>query len=438
MTLRTHYTGDLSAGDDGKAVTLAGWVDEKRDIGNLIFLVLRDMKGRIQVTGKKGATDAHALAVMKDVKKESVVLITGTCVRNDKAPRGIELSPLTIELLSPVSDVLPIDMTGAASTSLDKRLDARPLDLRDPKHQAIFRVQSMLIQEMQHFLAKRDFLQIFTPCLMGVASESGAEVFPVVYFHKEAFLRQDPQLHRQLAIAGGLERVYDVGPAWRAEPSHTTTHLCEHRVMAAEMAFIKDEREPMKLQEDLVTYAVRKLQQDCKDELARFDASWDVKEHFPVLEFPAIYDILDEFGEPLKRGDDITKQAEKKLGEYVKERYKSDFFFINRFPFAAKPFYVMRYDDDPLWARSTDLIFRGIEMSSGGQREHRHGKIMEQARLKGMKLSSVEWFSDFFKYGVPPHGGFALGIERLTMQLLGLDNVREATLFPRDTDRLTP
>lgn len=433
--LRTHYSSEIGKKTYGKSVTAAGWVDEKRDMGNLIFLVLRDSKGKIQITGKKGATDENLLAAMRDIRKESVVVVNGKCLKNEKAPNGVEVAPSSITVLSAVTDILPIDMSSKIKTSLDKRLDARPLDLRHPENHAIFKVQSILVQEMQDFLKKNNFMQIFTPCLMGVASESGAEVFSVVYFDKEAFLRQDPQLHRQLAVAGGLEKIYDIGPAWRAEQSHTTTHMCEHRVMAVETAFIEDECDVIKLQEDLVRYSMEKLQKDCKEELKMFNVKIEIPKKLPVLEFPKIYDILKELGENVPRGEDLNRAAERKLGEYVKQKYKSDFFFVNKFPFKVKPFYVMR---DGEWARSVDLVFRGVEMSSGGQREHRYEKIMEQAKMKGMKPESVKWFADFFKYGVAPHGGFALGIERLTMQILGLENVREATLFPRDTERLTP
>jgi len=205
--------------------------------------------------------------------------------------------------------------------------------------------------------------------------------------------------------------------------------------MAVETSFIENEYDVIKLEESLILYVMEKLQKDCKNELKMFNVEIDVPKKIPILEFPAIYETLEELGEPLQRGEDLNGASEKKLAEYVKEKYKSDFFFVNKFPFKVKPFYVMR---DGEWARSVDLIFRGVEMSSGGQREHRYDKILEQVKIKGMNPQSVAWFADFFKWGVPPHGGFALGIERLTMQILGLENVREATLFPRDTERLTP
>lgn len=428
--LRTHFAHDIKPGK----VKVAGWVHEKRALGGILFVILRDSTGLMQIIAKKDKTDANLIKTLEGLSRESVVAVEGKAVESKHAPNGIEIVPEHIHVLAE-AEQLPIDISPGIKTGLDKRLDFRSVDLRKPENQAIFKVQSTLLQEMQNFLKQHDFMQIFTPCLMGVASESGSEVFSVVYFDKEAFLRQDPQLHRQLAIAGGLERVYDVGPAWRAEHSHTVRHMCEHRVMAVETSFIENEYDVIKLENDLILYTVQKLLKDCKKELKIFDVEIELPKEIPILEFPAIYDILEEIGEPLPRGDDLNGAAEKKLGEYVKKKYKSDFFFVNKFPFKVKPFYVMR---DGEWARSVDLIFKGMEMSSGGQREHRYEKIMEQAKLKGMGPQSVAWFADFFKWGVPTHGGFALGIERLTMQILGLENVREATLFPRDTERLTP
>lgn len=433
--LRTHYSSQITEKDDGKKVAVAGWIQKLRDLGKIKFIVLRDRDGELQVTIKDAEEPAKIYAKLV---RESVISVTGIVKKNASAPGGREIFPDKITVLSQAESPLPLETDPHIQSSLDKRLDFRPIDLRLPRNRAIFKVQSTLIQEMQAFLKSRDFMQIFTPCIMGVASEGGAEVFPVVYFDKEAFLRQDPQLHRQLSIAGGLEKVYDIGPAWRAEHSHTVKHMCEHRVMAVETSFIENEYDVMELQQDLVSYAMEKLKKDCKAELEMFGATIDIPRKFPVIEFPKIYDILKELGEKLPHGEDLNTAAENNLGEYVKEKYNSDFFFVNRFPFAVKPFYVMRVDDEPEWARSVDMIFKGIEMSSGGQREHRYNKIIEQAKIKKMKLESIKWFADFFRYGVPPHGGFALGIERLTMQILGLENVREATLFPRDTERLVP
>ncbi len=433
--IRTHYSSDVRPGHD---VKVAGWVDEKRDLGSLTFIILRDWKGRLQITAKKGIADDSLLEKLKGLKKEAVISVEGKAVESRAAPGGVEIVPKSVEILADVTDIIPIEMSEKIQTNLDKRLDYRCVDLRKDQSQAIFKIQSTLIQEIQDFLKNEGFIQVFTPCIMGVASESGSDVFPVVYYDREAFLRQDPQLHRQLTIAGGFERIYDVGPSWRAEPSHTTRHLCEHRTCAVEMAFIEDEYDVIRLEQEMVKYALKKLVKDCKAELDIFNVKIDVPEKFPVLEFPKIYEILEELGFKTEHGKDYNSEEEKALGDYVKKKYNSDFFFVNHFPFNVKPFYVMRVDEDPQWARSIDLIYRGVELSSGGQREHRYDKIIEQAKIKKMPLESVSWFTDFFKYGVPPHGGFAIGIERLTKQILELTNVREAVLFPRDVQRLVP
>ena len=434
--LRTHYAKELKA---GKNITVAGWLHEKRVLGSIVFAVVRDFTGLVQITAKKGVTDDSIMELLKDLKRESVISVTGDAVDNKQAPNKLEILPKNINVIS-LAENLPIDISPGINTTLDKRLDWRSIDLRKPEHNAVFRVQSTLVQEMQLFLKKEGFVQVFTPSLMGSASESGAELFSVVYYDKEAFLRQDPQLHRQLSVAAGLERVYDVGPSWRAELSHTTRHLSEHRTIAAEMAFITDEYDVISLEEEMIRFAIERLVKDCRDELDILGIKLDVpKKKFPVLEFPDLYDVLKTLGEKVEYGKaSYGSDGEKKLGEYVKNEFGSDFFFVNRFPFAEKPFYVMRVDKDPTWARSIDLIYKGMEMSSGGQREHRHDKLVQQLREKKMSMDSIRWFTDFFKFGVPPHGGFSIGIERLTMQILNLPNVREAVLFPRDVDRLTP
>ncbi|MBI4174099.1 MAG: aspartate--tRNA(Asn) ligase [Candidatus Aenigmarchaeota archaeon] len=428
--LRTHFAKDLKPGK----VKVAGWVHEKRPLGGILFVILRDFTGLVQVIAKRDKTGAELLKRLESIPRESVVSIEGKAVESKNAPNGIEVIPETLTVLAE-AEPLPIDISPGIKTGLDKRLDFRSVDLRKPENLAIFKVQSMLMQEMQSYLKQNEFMQIFTPSLMGVASESGSEVFSVVYFDKEAFLRQDPQLHRQLSVAGGLERIYEIGPSWRAEQSHTVWHMCEHRTIAVETAFIEDEYDVIQLENDLILYAMEKLQKDCKKELRLFNAEIEIPKKIPILEFPEIYDVLDGLGEHLEKGEDLNRSAERKLGEFVKQKYKSDFFFVNKFPFKIKPFYVMR---DGEYARSVDLVFKGMEMSSGGQREHRYEKIMEQAKMKDMNPESVKWFADCFRWGVAPHGGFSIGIERMTMQILGLENIREATLFPRDTERLLP
>lgn len=435
MLRRTGYSTELN--DD--EVTLSGWISSVRNLGNLKFIILRDSKGIVQITLKKGVVDESLFEMSEKLHPEDVITVRGDVVTAKKAPGGIEIIPEEIEIVSQVQEYLPIDISGKIESNLDLRLDWRVLDLRRKEIAAIFKIQAKFVEAIEDYLRNRGYLQVFTPCLMGVASESGAEVFPVVYFEKEAFLRQDPQLHRQLLIAAGFDKLFDLGPNWRAEPSHTPRHLCEHRACAVEFAFMKDEADMMRVEEDLIVSAMRRIREECGKDLELLGKDIEVpRTPFPELKFPEIYTILAKLGKAIEFGEDYDRESEKLLAEYVKVKHKTDFFFVNRFPFKVKPFYVMKVDDDPLWARSVDLVFKGLEQSSGGQREHRYQKIIQQIAEKDMHTESVGWFTRFFKYGVPPHGGFCLGIERFIMQLLDLPNIREATLFPRAPERLLP
>ena len=430
--LRTHYSKDVPE-REGEKIRVAGYIESVRDIGKVKFMIIRDKEGKIQITTK----DEKIGEQINSMTKQSFVLVEGTVKLNKQAPGGREIVPTGIELLSKADVPLPLDPK--IKSGLDKRLDWRVLDLRKPEIMAVFKIQSKLVEGMEEYLRKEKFIRVFTPCLIGTASEGGAEVFPVIYFDKEAFLRQDPQLHRELLISSGFDKIFDLGPNWRAEPSHTPRHLCEHRGCAVEVAFIKDETDTMRLEEQLIISAFKRVKNDCKEELELLEKDVKIpRTPFPELRFPDIYDILKKMGKEIEFGEDYDRESEKLLSEYVKEKYKHDFFFVNRFPFKAKPFYVMRVDENPQWARSVDLMFKGLEMSSGGQREHRYEKIIEQAKEKKLDLKNINWFTKFFRYGAPPMGGFNLGIERLTQKLLDLENIREATPFPRAPERLMP
>lgn len=426
------YVRELKKGD----VLLKGWVHELRDLGKIKFLLLRDVTGIVQCVIK----EESLLKKFSDLTLESVVSIRGTVREAQvKSPqvtnKKIEVEIKELHLLSK-AEPLPISINEKIETGFAKRLDYRSLDLRTRKNAAIFKIQAAFVEGMQQWLNKNGFLQVSTPCLIGSASESGAEVFSVAYFNRKAFLRQDPQLHRQLTIAGGLEKIYDFGPNWRAEKSHTVKHLTEHRCMAVELAFIENEQDIMRVQEQIVLSAIKNAIEKCKEELEVLNIDLKVpKVPFPELKFPGIYQILKEAGKKIKEGQDLDAEAEKILAEYVRENYKSDFFFINGFPFKLKPFYV--YHDNK-YARSVDLYYKALELSSGGQREHRYDVLIKNIKEKKLNPANLEWFTKFFKYGVPPHGGFALGIERFTQAILMLKNIREACLFPRDTERLVP
>ncbi|MCD6457329.1 MAG: aspartate--tRNA(Asn) ligase [Thermoproteales archaeon] len=415
-----------------------GWVHSIRPVGKILFVILRNRKGFVQVTFKKSENE-KLFKLAKTLNLEDVIEVKGSEVSDTISKVGREIKPSHLKIISRAKQPLPIDVTGITQALLPTRLDWRPLDLRKRENFAIFKIQASIVEAAEDYLREHGFIQVFTPALIGGASEGGAEVFEVEYFGKQAFLRQDPQLHRQLLMIGGFEKIFEIGPSWRAEKSYTARHLCEHRGIAVEMSFIDDEYDIIKLEEDLVCHIVEHVKRRNREDLELLGVTLETpRRPFPILEFPEIYEILEKMGKKIPYGEDYDRESEILLWKYVKKKYDNDFFFVNRFPFAVKPFYVMRVDEEPFWARSVDLLYKGLELSSGGQREHRYDKIIEQALEKGISLESIEWFAEHFKYGAPPHGGFNIGIERLTMQLLNIRNIREATLFPRDPERLLP
>lgn len=434
---RTHEIAEIPE-EPGTTVRIAGFVENVKEVGRLVFVWVRDRSGIAQLTLRKAEAPEDLVRVAKSLNTHDVVSVVGVVPERREAKVGIELIPKEVEVLSR-AERLPIDVTGAAATQLDTRLDWRPIDLRNPRNLAVFRIQQSLVRGMTEWLESRGFVQVFTPCIIGAPSESGAEMFEIDYFGKRAYLRQDPQLHRQLLMVAGFDRIYEVGPSWRAEPSHTPRHLCEHRGCAVELSYISDETDVMRVEEELFIAGLKRVLEERTRELEALGVELEVpRTPLPELRFPEIYEILSSMGKEIRYGDDLDRESERLLSQYVLEKYKSEAFFINRFPFAVKPFYVMRVDEDPTWARSIDLVYRGLEMSSGGQREHRYEKIVEQVRLKGMNPESVKWFTEFFRYGAPPHGGFNIGIERLTMAVVGASNIREVVLFPRAPERFMP
>ncbi|MBI2545094.1 MAG: aspartate--tRNA(Asn) ligase [Candidatus Aenigmarchaeota archaeon] len=435
---RTHYTNELKK-MVGKDVIVSGWIHDIRLLGGINFLLLRDFEGLVQITVQKGKATYKIMKQIENLHSEDVIAVKGTVQETAKTKSKIEIIPKEIVRLSEAETSLPIDPRKVTKSHLDTRLDWRSIDLRSPENLAIFKIESRLMTAMDEYLSSEKFMKVFTPSLIGGISEGGSEVFSVVYFDRQVFLRQDPQLHRELLVAGGFEKIFEMGPSWRAEKSHTIRHMTEHRTIAAELAFIEDEHEVMRVEEGMVVHALEKVKKDCAEQLETLGKTITIpKTPFPELQFPKIYDILKEIGKPIGKDEDMNREAEEALGNYVKEKFKSEFFFVNRFPSAVKPFYVMRVDDEPRYARSIDMIFRGTELSSGGQREHRYDKLISQAKEKGMNLEFLKWFTEVFRYGVPTMGGFSLGIERFVMKLLDLENVRESTLFPRDTQRIIP
>ncbi|MDE1852682.1 MAG: aspartate--tRNA(Asn) ligase [Thaumarchaeota archaeon] len=423
----------------GRQVTLAGWVHDVRALGGITFVLLRSSRGIIQIAVPKKSVKPELYSLVATLHQEDVISCAGE-VKEAKAARlGFEILPSSIEVIAKSASPLPLDPRGVTPASLDTRLEWRSLELRKPETAAIFRIENSIVQSFEEYLQRSGFIRAFTPSIIGGVSEGGSEVFKIDFYGKDAFLRQDPQLHRQLTIAGGFDRIYDLGTNWRAEVSHTPRHLSEHRTIAPEMGFITDERDTMRLEEAMVVRAVELVNKYRTEELATLKVELEVpKTPFPEVSFPEVYDTLRSLGRKVPRGQDIDEPSQRALAEHVKEETGSDYFFLNRFPSAAKPFYVMRVDDEPEFARSVDLVYKGLELSSGGQREHRHDRIVAQIKEKGFSTDALKWFTEAFRYGVPPHGGYSFGIERFTSYLLGIENIKEAVLFPRDPERLIP
>ncbi len=425
--------------EPGKEVTIGGWISRIKELKNAKFIWLTDKTGTAQISIVKGKVSDELFSQVNSFNLHDFLVVKGVVPEKTLAKNFKELLPKDIKVVGKAEKPLPIDVNAVLSAELETRLDWRSIALRDPKLMFIIKAESSLVEGMENYLNKHDFTIVFTPSIIGMASEGGSEVFPIVYYDKTTYLRQDPQLHRQLLMVAGLDKIYEIGPSWRAELSHTPRHLAEHRTCAAEISFITDEHDVMHLEEEMVRDAIKNVAEHNKEELEKFGIDLKIPNlPFPELRFPDIYSILEEMGNKLQEGSDLDHKSELLLAQYVKEKYNSEFFFVNRFPFKVKPFYVMKVEDDPEYARSVDLIYKGVELSSGGQREHRYDKIIEQAKEKGMNMESVIWFAKFFKYGAPPHGGFSIGIERTVMQMLNLENILEVPAFPRTPERTVP
>ncbi len=423
----------------GRKVSVAGWVHDVRLLGGISFVLVRNSAGIVQVTALKKIVKGDVLETIASLHQEDVIHCVGTVKESKEAKLGFEVIPESMIVMSKAAVPLPLDPRGVTPAALDTRLSWRSLDLRRHEASSVFKIQDIAVSAMESYLHENGFIRVFTPSIIGGISEGGSEVFKIDFYGHPAFLRQDPQLHRQLAIAGGFDKIYDLGPNWRAELSHTPRHLSEHRTIAPEMAFLEDERDTMRVEEAMVMHSIRNVRKNCTEELETVNASLEEpKLPFPEILFPDACQILETLGRRAPKDEDIDTESGRLLGKYVQEKFDSDFFFLNHFPSRIKPFYVMRLDEDPSQARSVDLMYKGVELSSGGQREHRYQKILDQIKEKGMAAADLKWFTEPFRFGVPPHGGYSFGIERFVALLVNLESVKEAALFPRDPERLQP
>ncbi len=423
----------------GKEVSIAGWVDVRRDHGKLIFIDLRDASGKVQMVILPNHAEAGAVATK--LRPEWVIKVTGLVnKRPDKmiSPEqengDIEIEVTGIEILSEAKE-LPFD-TGA-ELNFDTYLDHLPLTLRGDKPRAIFRVQAQIIKSFRDFLTAEGFTEIQAPKLIGDDAEGGANSFNVEYFGHTAHLAQSPQLYKQIMV-GIFEKVFAAGNVYRAEKHSTTRHLNEYTSLDLEMGFITDHTDVMNMENKLLAKIMADLKINCAKEFALLKAEIpDVPEKIPVMKLREAQEIMKkETGEDSTSEPDLEPQHERWLCEYAKKKFNSDFIFISHFPISKRPFYTYEDENDLGYAKGFDLLFRGVEITTGAQRIHSYDSLVASMEKKSLKPESFSYYLQAFKYGIPPHGGLGLGLERLTAKLLGIENVKEATLFPRDLNRI--
>jgi nondiscriminating aspartyl-tRNA synthetase len=412
---------------EGARVKLRGWVHARRDLGGVQFLVLRDRSGAAQCV-------FHGAEIPL---QETCVEVTGTVAASPKAPGGFELQADGMTVLSEATAPTPVEIPKESwHANPDTLLAYRHVTVRGLEAQAMLRVQAELVRAFRAFLDAEAFTEIFTPKLVAAGAEGGADLFEVDYYGKRAYLAQSPQLYKQIMVAVH-ERVYETAPVWRAEASHTTRHLAEYLSLDVEMGFIEDEGDVMDVQERLLRAMTTTVAERCATELERLGAEPAAAEApFPRIELLEARKLVEERYGHASGGKDLDPEAERLLGRWAKEEHGSDFVFVTRYPEAARPFYTYPTGDG--LTRGLDLLFRGVEITSGGQRVHEHAVLLQELEKRGMDPRRFEGYLEVFKHGMPPHGGFAIGAERITALLLGIPNIRFARAFPRDGSRLQP
>lgn len=444
--MKRTYANEISDKFD-QTVKVQGFVENFRDSKNMAFIVLKDITGKIQVTVDKQSTP-QLEDVVSQITPDSVLTVVGKAIKNDYVKlNGIEVLPEEI-IIESVAQPLPIVRKEIAATkkkaalersSIDQRIDYRWIDLRTDENQTIYKVQSCLVNAMREFLVKDNFIEIHSPKLIGTASESGADVFEVKYFDTTAYLAQSPQFYKQMAMASGLERIFEIGPVFRAEKSHTSKHATEFSGFDVEFSYITDFREVMQLQENMLRYALKEVSEKYGETIKELYGIEVVvpETPFPVVTLAELYSELEkEFGfvVPESERGDMSTEAERLSYQWVKQKYNHEFLFITDFSADKRAFYHMRDENNvPL---GYDLIWRGVEITTGAQREHRAEILEKQAKEKGLE-EDVKFYLEFFKYGCPPHGGFGLGIDRLTMLLLDL-HIKDVMYIFRGPNRLHP
>ncbi len=427
--LRTHTTKE-AAQLDGEEVKVCGWIHDIRVLGKIAFIILRDRYGFAQLTLIRSIVGKEKFKEYTKLTRESVICVRGKVQKTKQAKLGFEILPEEIEVLNRAESPLPLGVADKVSADLETRIENRFLDLRKREVLAVFEIRSTILQGIREYLLNQNFVEVHTPKIVATATEGGTELFPVKYFEKDAYLNQSPQLYKQVLMAAGLDRVLEVAPAFRAEEHNTTRHLNEFISIDIEMSFA-DEEDAMHMLEGSIVNAIKKLKEERKEEMEILGINWEV----PSLPFKRItYDdaleIVRKKGINMEWGEDFSTEALKALGSELPE-----FYFITRWPMEIKPFYVL---PDGKYSHAFDLMYGEKEITSGAQRNHVYESLVEVMRSKGLNPENFEYYLRAFRYGMPPHAGWGLGLERLVMIITGVKNIRECVIFPRDRTRLVP
>ncbi|QAA34964.1 aspartate--tRNA(Asn) ligase [Clostridium manihotivorum] len=416
----------------GSKVKITGWLHKVRSLSKVSFLVLRDRSGMVQCVVDNNQLD------IQGIKLESVLAIWGNVVEGKNKISNIELQAEKVEVITLVKDELPITINKSPMESnLETQLNNRVLSLRNEDNNFIFKIQAAISQGFSEFLIKEGFTQIYTPKLVSEGAEGGTALFKVNYFEKQAYLAQSPQTYKQMMVAAGYERVFEIGHVYRAEEHNTSRHINEYVSMDLEMGFIEDEQQLIELETELLKFILCKIENEYKGKFEELGIIIpQIREAIPQITLQEAIEILKA---KYCRSDlvgDLDPLGEKQIYQYAKEELDSEFIFITNYPRSKRPMYTMPKGE--LGTRSFDLLFRGVEITTGGQRINEYSELVENMKYKGLNPEDFGFYLESFKYGMPPHGGLAIGLERITAQLLQLNNIREATLFPRDRTRLTP
>lgn len=416
-------------GRNNRAVTLHGMVHALRDLGGVTFLTLRTREGLVQCVCPRRP---------EGVREECAVSVSGLLRPEPRAPGGAELAEARFTVLSRPAAPPPVPLSKKSSLSMDTELSLRPVTLRAPRARAVFRIQAAVCRAFREFLQEEDFTEIHTPKLGRAGAEGGSSQFRVDYFGRKAVLAQSPQLYKQVMV-GVFERVYEIGPVFRAEKHATQRHLNEYTSLDLEMGFLRSFTDLMALEQGFLRRLVDLLRREYAGELALLGAELPDAQHIPAVRFDEAKRLAaDAYGYAIREPYDLEPEEEQHIGRYAKEVWGSDFVFVTHSPGRKRPFYTMDDPEDPRYTLSFDLLFRGVEITTGGQRIHNYGQQVEKLKARGMEPEDFSGYLLFHKHGAPPHGGLGIGLERLTMQLCGLDNIRRASLFPRDRTRLEP